>query len=97
MAIVKQGMPGWQGNDGKMTSQSNFKRFSQDLIRGFYYEFDVIWEVWLPWVLIWLKLDIVKQGMSDWPGNDGDMTSHSISRLSSCKRLWSVYRGYICQ
>ena len=46
MAIVKQGMPDWQGNDGKMTSHSNFKiRFSErslDLVRGFYYEFDVI-------------------------------------------------------
>ena len=34
------------GNDGKTTSRSNFKlRFSErssDLVRGFYFEFDVI-------------------------------------------------------
>ena len=42
------------------------------------------------------KLDIVKQGMSDWHGNDGEMTSHSNSRLSFCKRLWGLYKGYLC-
>ena len=39
------------------------------------------------------KLDIVKQGMSDWSGNDGEMTPYSNSRLSSWKRLWGLYRG----
>ena len=34
--------------------------------------------------------------MSDWPGNDGEMTSHSISRWSSSKRLWGADRGYLC-
>ena len=30
---------------------------------------------------------IVKQGMLDWPGNDGEITSQRISRLSSSKML----------
>ena len=25
-------------------------------VTGFQYKFDVIWEIWLPWVLIWLKV-----------------------------------------
>ena len=36
------------------------------------------------------NLDVVKEGMSDWPGNDGEMTSHSNSRLCSSKRLWDL-------
>ena len=39
---------------------------------------------------------IVKQGMSDWPGNDGEMTSHSNSRLSTSKRSWGVDRD-LCE
>ena len=46
MAIVKQGMSGWPGNDGEMTSDSNFKvTFSKrplELVRGFLFQFAVI-------------------------------------------------------
>ena len=36
---------------------------------------------------------IVKQGMSDWPGNDGKITSHSNLKLSVSK--WGVDRSYL--
>ena len=42
------------------------------------------------------ELEIVKQGISDWPGNGREMTSHNNSRISSSKRPWGVDRGYLC-
>ena len=79
MAIVKQGMSDWPDNDRKMTSHSNFKlKFSEkfsDVGRGFFVQFVLIWEVWLPGVIIYLK--ILKEGTSHWPSNDGKMTLHS--------------------
>ena len=46
MVIVKQEMSDWLGNDEKMTSRNNFKLgFSKrpfDLIKSFYFKFDVI-------------------------------------------------------
>ena len=39
---------------------------------------------------------IGKLGMSDWLGNDGEMTSHSNSRLSASKRPWGADRDYLC-
>ena len=60
MPTVKQGMSHWPGNDGKMTSHSNFKvTFSKrplHLVRGCLFQFSLIWEVLLSWVLIWLKI-----------------------------------------
>ena len=38
---------------------------------------------------------IVKQGISDWPGSDGGVTSHSNSRLSASKRPWGADGGYL--
>ena len=50
----------WKRNEGKTTSHSNLQlRFSErslDLVRGFLVQFGLIWNVWLPWVLIWLKI-----------------------------------------
>ena len=40
---------------------------------------------------------IVKQGMLDWPGNDGEITSQRISRLSSSKNALGGERGYFCK
>ena len=39
---------------------------------------------------------IVKPGMSDWPGNDGKMTSHSKMKLSASKRSLGVDIGCFC-
>ena len=39
---------------------------------------------------------IVKQGISDWPGNDGEITSHINSRPSASKRPCGRDRGYFC-
>ena len=36
------------------------------------------------------KLDIVNHGMSDWPGNNREMTSHNNLRLSPSQRLGGV-------
>ena len=56
MAIVKQEMSDWPGSNGKMTSHSNLKlRLSEaslDVVRGFLFQFGVIWEVWLPGAII---------------------------------------------
>ena len=45
MAIVKQGMSDWPGNDGEMTSDRNFQptfsKRSLVLFRGFWFKFDV--------------------------------------------------------
>ena len=49
-------MSDWPENDKKMTSYSNFKRIfserSLDVFRGILFQFDVIWEVWLPGVIL---------------------------------------------
>ena len=39
---------------------------------------------------------ILKQGMLDCPDNDGEMLSHSNSRLSASRSLWGVDRDYLC-
>ena len=58
--IIKQWMSDWPSNDRKNASHSNLKLiFSErflDLVRCFQFGFDVIWEIWLPWLLIWLKI-----------------------------------------
>ena len=94
--ILKPGISDWPSNDGKMTSHNNFKlRFSRrslDLVTGFLFQFGVIWEVWPPWVLI--ALDIVKQGMSDWPGNERKITSHSNFKLRFSKKCLDLVRGF---
>ena len=81
---------GLAGQWRKKTSRSNNKlRFSErslDLVRGFLFQFGVIWEV--RW-----KMAIVKQGTSDWPGNDLKITSHSNLKLSASK--WGVDRSYL--
>ena len=50
----------WPGNDRKMTSHSIFKlsffERSLDLVRGFLFQSGVIWDVWPPGVIIWLKM-----------------------------------------
>ena len=55
LIIVKPGIPDWQGNYGKMISNSNFKlKFSKrswDIVSGFLLEFGVILQVWPPGVL----------------------------------------------
>ena len=56
LTIKKQTISDLPDNDRKMTSYSNFKlRFSErslDVIRGFLFQFGVIWKVWLPGVII---------------------------------------------
>ena len=36
----------------------------------------------------------MNQRMSDWPGNDGKMTSHSNFKLKFSKRSWVLIRGF---
>ena len=99
LGIVMHGMSDWLGNDGKRTWHNNFElRFlkkSLDLVRGFLFQFSLIWEVWLPLVIIWVKNDHFKIKIVDWPGIDEEMTSHSNPRLSASKRPWGADRGYI--
>ena len=40
-------------------------------------------------------MTIVKQEMSDWSGNDGEMTPHKKSGLRASNRPWDVDRGYL--
>ena len=40
------------------------------------------------------KMAIVKQGMSDWPGNDEKMTSQSNVKLRSSERALDLIRGF---
>ena len=37
----------------------------------------------------------MKQGMPDYSGNDGEVTSQSSSRLSASRMPWDVDRGYL--
>ena len=41
------------------------------------------------------KMAIIEQGMSDWLGNDGKMTSHSNLKVRAFKRSWGVDGGYL--
>ena len=65
----------WPGNDRKMTSDSNFKeRFSKnylDLVRGFSLNLMQFEKCSHQWSASVCKFNIIKQGMLDWPGNDG--------------------------
>ena len=81
-----------------MTLHWNFKlEFSKrtlDLIRGFLFYFGVIWDVWLPVLIISEKMVIVKQGMSDWLGSDGKMTSRNNFKLGFSKRSFDLIKGF---
>ena len=65
MAILKEVMSHWSDNGRKITSHRISKlRFSErslDLIRGFQIVFDIIGEVWLPGVIIYLKIYHLKR------------------------------------
>ena len=84
---------GLAGQWRKKTSRSNNKlRFSErslDLVKGFLFQFGVIWEV--RW-----KMAIVKQGMSDWPGNDGKITSLDRSYLRHKSLNVSLLKSKSC-
>ena len=43
------------------------------------------------------KLDILKQGISDWPGNDGKMTSHNNFKVRFSGRSLNVVIGVLFQ
>ena len=98
--IIKQGMSGWPGNDGKMTSQNNFKlRFlerSLDLVRDFLFQFGLIGEVWLPVVIISVKNGHCKTRNGRLAGQRRRKTSHSNLRISASKRPLGADRGYLC-
>ena len=98
MAIFKEGTSHWPDNDKKMTSHINFKlRFSKrslDLVRGFILNlmwFETFGCQW--WSCKW-KMTILKQVMSDWPGNDRIMTSHSNFKLRYSETSLDVVRGF---
>ena len=61
-----------------MTSQSTFKvRFSKkslDLVKGFQFEFDVIWEVWMPskWKMSSFKWRVLMSGELMFLESDGN-------------------------
>ena len=40
---------------------------------------------------------VVKQGLLDWPGNDGKTTSHSNFNLRFSERLYVVVRSVLFQ
>ena len=84
------------GNTGKMTSNSCFKvRFSEsflDPVRGFQLEFDVIWEVRLPWVLICSKIRHCKA--MNIGKNDGKMTSFNNFKVKFSEMSLDVVRVF---
>ena len=71
--IVKQVKWDLSGINGKMTSNKNFKlklsKMLLDIVTGFYLEFDVIWEVWFQWILIWLKIGYCKTRNVEFTGS----------------------------
>ena len=46
---------------------------------------------------ILLKFGLVKQGMSDWLGNDGKIASHSHFKLKLPERSLDLVRGFLFQ
>ena len=40
---------------------------------------------------------MVKQGMSDWPANDGKMTSHNNFELRFSEKFFDQGRGFLFQ
>ena len=88
-------------NDRKMMSHSNFKlRFPEtylDLVRGFQFEFDLIWEVWLPVVIIQLKNGHCKTRNVGQSGQRRKMMSHSNFKLRLSERSLDVVRGFLFQ
>ena len=85
-------MPNWPDNDRKMTSHSNFKiklsERSLHLVRGFLFQFGVIWEVWLPWVLIWLKIGHCKARNVRLAGQ---RRKNDVTRKLEGKIFWKVF------
>ena len=101
MAIVKQGTSDWSGNNRKMTSHNNFKvRFSKRnlvLVRGFSMNLMRFDNFRLHGKSSHEKSDIVKQEMSDLPGNNGKMTSHSNFTLRFSRRPLDLVEGFLFQ
>ena len=96
--IVKEGIWDLPSNNRKMTSHSNFKvKFSErplDLVRGSSFQFYVISEVWLPWVLIWLKIGHCKARNVKLAGQrrKNGVTQHLQSKI-----FWKVFESsYRC-
>ena len=60
MTIRKQGKLEWPSNDGKITSLSSFALSSTERpsikARGFKFQFGMVWENWLTWLAVWLKI-----------------------------------------
>ena len=89
----------WPGNNWEIMSHNNFKLgFSErslNLFRDFYFHFCAIWEVWLPWVLIWLKIDHGKRNYVGLGGQCQKMTSHNNFKLSLSKRSLGLVKGFL--
>ena len=41
--------------------------------------------------------NIVMQGMSDWSGSDGKMTSHNNFKIRFSERFLDLVRDFLCQ
>ena len=97
MGILKEGMLHWLGNDKNITALRNFKlKFSGtslDLVWGFWFPFEVIWEVWLPGVIIYLKI-CLKEGLSHLLSNDRKMTLHRHLKQNLSKKPLDLDRGF---
>ena len=97
--IVKQKMLNWLGNNGKMPWHTNFKiTFSKrflDLVRTFLFQFGVIWEVWLPLLIIWLKIGHCKAKNVKFPGNDGKKTWQSNFKIRFSRRSLDLVRVFL--
>ena len=95
MAIVKQGTSDWPSNNGEVKSYSNCKTL--DLVRGLHMNLMGVDNFSFHEQSSHWKLDIVKEGMSDWKGNDEKITSHSNFKLKFSKKPLDLTADFLFQ
>ena len=94
-------MSDWPSYIGKKTSRSNFKlKFSERLlvtVRGFLFQFGVIWKVWWSGVIIYLEIGHLKSRNVALAGNDRKNDVQNNFKLRFSKRSLDLVKGFLFQ
>ena len=82
-------------NDVTQQFKLRFSKRPLDLVRGFLFEFGVIWEVWLSWVLLWLKIGHCKARNVRLATQRRKKTSYSNFKLRFSEGFLDLFRGFL--
>ena len=97
LATIKEGISDWPDNDGKKRSIYKFFWKTLGFSWAFLFSFDVIWEVWLPRVIISLKVGYCKRKNVGLTRQRWDITSHSTFKFSFSERQRDLVRSFSFQ